>query len=216
MTVTDRPLPPPPDFDQPLPVGLRMTEEEFVAWYTFEGQAEWVDGEVIFMSPVSRPHDQTQWWIRNLLQFYVDEKKLGEVLGPQFVTRLTFQGKRISRREPDILFVPNARLDQLKRNHLEGPPDFAVEVVSPESQNRDHRQKYLEYESAGVGEYWIVDPFSQSIEAYARQQDHFESIPRAVDQIASRVLPGWYLRPSWLWQQPRIDVRVALAELGIK
>src|SRR5437016_6097310 len=110
MTVSERLLPPPPDFDKPLPTGLRMTEEEFVAWYTFEGQAEWVDGEVIFLSPVARPHDRLQWWIRSLLQFYVENKKRGEVFGPQFVTRITHSGRKVSRREPDILFVSVARL----------------------------------------------------------------------------------------------------------
>jgi Uma2 family endonuclease len=215
MTIADRPLPPPPDLDNP-PVGLRMSEEEFVAWYTFEGQAEWVDGEVVFMSPVSRPHDRTQWWVRNLLQFFVEDRKLGEVLGPEFTTRLTYGGRKVSRREPDILFVATAHIERLKAKLLEGPPDLAVEIVSPESVTRDHREKYLEYESAGVGEYWIIDPASEIIEAYTRAGEHFEPIPRAIDQIASRVLPGWYIRPSWLWHQPRTDVRAALAELGIK
>jgi Uma2 family endonuclease len=216
MTLTDRQLPPPPDFDKPLPVGLRMSEEEFVAWYTFEGQAEWVDGEVIFLSPAARPHDRLQWWLRSLLQLYVEHNKLGEVLGPQFVTRLSYGGKKVSRREPDLLFVSNVHLDRLKPTFVDGPPDLVMEVVSPESQNRDRRHKFNEYESAGVDEYWIVDPVGQYVEAYSRVDALLVPIPRAVDQIKSTVVSGWYLRPSWLWQEPRLDVRIALAELGLK
>ena len=68
MTVAERQLPPAPDFEKPLPVGLRMSEEEFIRWYTFEGKAEWVDGEVIVMAPISGEHDDLQRILRNLLQ----------------------------------------------------------------------------------------------------------------------------------------------------
>src|SRR5205814_7560877 len=105
---------------------------------------------------------------------------------------------------------------RIKQNHLEGPPDLVMEVVSPESQNRDRRHKFTEYESAGVGEYWIVDPLAQQVDAFGRVADRLEAIPRAVDQIKSAIVPGWYLRPSWLWREPQLDVRAALAELGVK
>ena len=218
MTVAERQLPPAPDFEKPLPVGLRMSEEEFIRWYTFEGKAEWVDGEVIVMPPVSGEHEDVQWWLKSLLKFYADERKLGVVRGPQFVMRLQFgSGRRkVSRREPDILFIAASRGHLLKPNHLEGSPDLALEIVSPESQTRDRRQKYLEYEWAAVREYWIVDPLSQTVEAYARQGETFVEITEIEGKLASSVVPGWYLRPAWLWQQPRVDVRVALAELGVK
>src|SRR5207302_6232318 len=38
--------------------------------------------------------------------------------------------------------------------------------VSPESQSRDRREKYLEYEAAGIPEYRIADPLSRMLEAY--------------------------------------------------
>jgi Uma2 family endonuclease len=91
-----------------------------------------------------------------------------------------------------------------------------LEVVSPESQNRDRRQKFNEYESGGVGEYWIIDPLGKQIEAFGRAGSRLELLPHAVDQITSAIVPGWYIRPSWLWQEPPLDVRVALAELGVK
>lgn len=216
MTIAARHLPSPPDFEKPLPVGLRMTEEEFVAWYTFEGKAEWVDGEVVLMSPVSREHDGLQWWLRDLLGHYVEEKHLGEVLGPQFVTRLKIGRRRISRREPDVLFVAAERARLIGRNHLEGAPDLAIEIISPESQSRDRRQQYLEYEAAGVREYWIVDPLSREIEAYARRAEKFKLIQPAKGKLASTVVKGWYLRPEWLWSEPRKRVLAALAELGVK
>jgi Uma2 family endonuclease len=209
-------LPPPPDFDKPLPRGLRMTVEEFERWYTFVGKAEWVDGEVIVMSPVSHDHDKIQRWLASLLEQYVEHKNLGEILGPQFVMRLTVGRSRISRREPDVLFVSIQKLPNLTRNYLNGAPNLAIEVVSPESQSRDRRVKYLEYEAAGVGEYWIIDPLSENIEAYASRGGRFAPVPLTRGKFSSSVVKGWYLRPDWLWGRPRKSLLSALAELGIK
>lgn len=192
---------------------LRMSEEEFLVWCDRGIDAEWVDGLVIVREPVSDEHDTLQWWLRNLLQFYVDAKGLGTVRGPQFVTRLAAQR---SRREPDIMFVARAREEALRRMHLEGPPDLAVEIVSPESVTRDRRDKFREYALAGVREYWIVDPLARRVEAWTHDGTGFTPIPERDGRLESRVVPGWYVRPAWLWATPRPGVLATLAELGIR
>jgi Uma2 family endonuclease len=47
----------------------------------------------------------------------------------------------------------------------------AMEVIFPDSQSRDRRVKFLEYQSAGVREYWVIDPLSQVVEAYSLGPD---------------------------------------------
>ena len=192
------------------PGGPRTTEEEFVASCDEDTNAEWVDGLVILKEPVSGEHDQIAWWLRTLLQHYVEHRGLGLVSGPQFCVRLP---RRPSRREPDVVFVAAARRDVVRPNHVEGPPDLVIEVVSPESQSRDRREKYLEYEAAGVGEYWIADPLSRVLEAYTLLDGRYTPIPEREGRIASVVVPGWYVRPAWLWGEPRTSVLDALAEL---
>ena len=39
-----------------------------------------------------------------------------------------------------------------------GAPDWVIEIVSPGSRARDHMTKLFKYRTAGVREYWIVDP----------------------------------------------------------
>src|SRR5439155_18645903 len=152
-----------PMLEGTAPTERRMTEEEFVAWCDEDTNAEWVDGLVIVKEPVSGEHDQIAWWLRTLLQHYVEHRGLGLVSGPQFCVRLP---RRPSRREPDVVFVAAARRDVFRPNHAEGPPDLLTEVVSPDSQSRDRREKYFEYEAAGIPEYWIADPLSRTLEAY--------------------------------------------------
>ena len=40
-------------------------------------------------------------------------------------------GPDLPGRAPDILFTSNARIKRLKKSHLDGPADLAVEIISP-------------------------------------------------------------------------------------
>ena len=35
---------------------------------------------------------------------------------------------------------------------------MVIEILSPDTQRRDRREKYVLYQKAGVKEYWVVDP----------------------------------------------------------
>jgi Uma2 family endonuclease len=194
----------------PLP---RMTEDEFAAWCDEDTRAEWVDGEVIVMSPSNYKHVSEAAWLLQVLGFYVDHHDLGVVVGPEFPVRLAGQRRR---RVPDLLFVANSRLHLVHENHFEGPPDLVVEIVSPDSLARDWREKYLEYQAAGVREYWVIDPMSQHAEMYALGDDGaYQRIDKPDGTVASVVLPGLVLKLAWLWPSSRPKLAAALAELGV-
>src|SRR4051812_45080778 len=91
--------------DQPKHPGRRMTEEQFVKWCTSDTWAEWVDGEVIIMSPVGFAHADLFAYLLHLIRAFVEERDLGRVLTEPFQVRLTGQRRR---RSPDILFVSHA------------------------------------------------------------------------------------------------------------
>jgi Uma2 family endonuclease len=131
----------------------RMTYEEFLEWG--DGiRAEWVDGEVIVISPTSEPHQNLDGFLSSLLRHFVEAHELGRILIPPFQMKLS---TRPSGCEPDLLFISTEKLKHLKRNYLDGPADLVVEIVSPDSQARDRGDKFYEYEEAGVIEYWILD-----------------------------------------------------------
>ena len=208
------------DFDD-LPPGkirpsLRMTEEEFVAWADEDTRAEWVDGEAIVRAPESGEHSNLGWRLQTLFKHFMGRRDLGEARGPNFMLRLPNQRRR---RVPDLLFVTKDHFDRLRPNHLEGAPDLCIEMVSPDSQSRDRREKYLEYEQASVWEYWIVDPVSRNLEAYALDASAQAFGPILIDadeRIPSTVLPGFYLRAASLFDAKLPAVIAILRELGIQ
>jgi Uma2 family endonuclease len=107
-------------------------------------------------------------------------------------------------REPDMLFVASDHLDRLQDTYLDGPADLVVEIVSPESGPRDRGDKFYEYEAGGVPEYWLIDPVRQQVELYRLGADRqYRSVqPMDEDRYDSAVMPGLWLRASWLWQDP--------------
>jgi len=200
-----------------VPPSRRMTEEEFLAWCDEDIRAEWVDGEVIMMPPPSYQHVALQSWLANVLGLYVEKHDLGTLVGPQYQARLP---ERPSRRAPDVLFVAKDRGRLIEWTQLSGPPDLCIEIVSPDSEARDWREKYLEYEAAGVKEYWVIDPASQHVEVYtlAEQEDGPPRYRRVAEQqgaIVSTVVTGLRLPVEWLWPETRPKMLEAIKTLGL-
>jgi Uma2 family endonuclease len=193
-----------------------MTEAEFVAWaYAGENvRAEWEGGKVITMAPVSDAEDDLNNWLSGVLRPFVEFHDLGVVKGPQFMVRLGAQRRR---RMPDLMFVSKARQHLIQKTHIDGAPDVAFEIVSADSQTRDRRKKFLEYEKAGVREYWMIDPLSEQLEAYALQRGKYAQIDEdATGAIRSTVLRGFFLRGPWLFRRPLPKVIAVQKEMGVR
>ncbi|HEX8068734.1 MAG TPA: Uma2 family endonuclease [Pyrinomonadaceae bacterium] len=197
----------------PRPAPLRMTFEEYLALDDERTMSEWVDGEVIFMSPVAEKHQEIMLFLAQTLGLYVQAHNLGRILLPPFAMKLAAARRG---REPDLMFVSRARAHLILRTYLDGPADLAVEIVSPESIGRDRGEKFVEYEQAGIKEYWLIDPDRESAEFYELGADRryraAQVEPEGVYQ--SQVVPGFFVRVAWLWQMPAPTL-AALRELKL-
>lgn len=208
------------------PPSLRMTWEEFLDWTAAEEPfAEWVNGEVIFLTATAEHQIVTGFLVRVLTE-YTQTHDRGLVLFAPFLIKL---GPHLSGREPDVLFIAKENLHQLRGkgieasgellrgNRLEGPADLVVEVVSPDSVSRDRQDKFAEYQQAGMREYWIVDPETQAAEFYQRDaKGVFQRVLPDVDGVYhSAVIAGFWLDVAWLWQRPAPLLRDVFKAWGV-
>lgn len=188
-----------------------MTVEEFDAWRDSEVRAELVDGRVLTLSPESTRADELRNFLGSLLAVVVRREGLGRVFGPNVAVHLPGGLRRV----PDLLFVPAARLHTVQETAVVAPPDLAVEVVSPDSVRRDWRDKFFEYQQAGVQEYWIVDPQNERAEVYFLEAGAYVLQEPLEGFLRSAVVPGFRVRAEWLWLVPPPDLLEVLAELGV-
>jgi Uma2 family endonuclease len=115
--------------------------------------------------------------------------------------------------EADLLIFLNEHLDRVRHTFVEGAADIVVEIVSPESVDRDYVKKMAEYARGGVPEYWLVDPVKNKAAVYVLGADG-QYQPNALDsegRLQSRVLPGFVLPPLLLWQHPPLEGEELLA-----
>ena len=189
-----------------------VTIEQFLEWCEEDIWAEWVDGEVIIMSPASRKYQQIADFLSAILRIFSENKNLGLAISAPFSMRLDTTS---AVREPDLLFISTANLHRLKESYLDGPADIAIEIVSPESIERDREDKFAEYEQAGISEYWLIDPIHEQAEFYILKQGRYHLADISEGIFQSYILPGFDLQIAWLWQNPLPNTLRVLREIGI-
>lgn len=191
-----------------------MSYEEYLEWVDEDVHAEWVAGEVIVHLPPKEWHQNLLTFLAALLRAYVESLGLGRLLVAPFEMKLGPGGPA---REPDILFVARDNLDRLGPDRLDGPADLVVEVVSDDSVGRDRAEKFYEYQEAGVREYWVIDPRpgKERADFWVLGEDgRYRPEPLEGGVYRSSVLPGFWLRASWLRPDSLPDPLLVLAEIA--
>lgn len=74
--------------------------------------------------------------------------------------------------EPDISVICDK--NKLDDQGCHGAPDWIIEIVSPGSKSMDYMTKLFKYRTAGVREYWIVDPMRGQVTVYGFEKDIVE------------------------------------------
>lgn len=126
-------------------------------------RAELIDGQIYYMAPPSRQHQRIISKLNQSIANYIDSNKGHcEVYPAPFAVFLNADNTNYV--EPDISVICSP--DKLTNKGCKGAPDWIIEVVSPGSRRMDYLTKLFKYRSAGVREYWIVDPDKNMILVY--------------------------------------------------
>lgn len=137
-----------------------------------EGQrAELIDGQIYGMAPVMRIHQHLLMNLSALIHRYIQKKKGACLVYPApFAVFLNQDNHNYV--EPDISVIcDKSKLDE---DGCHGAPDWIIEIVSQSSKARDYMTKLFKYRTAGVREYWIVDPEKKMVSVYGFEKDTVE------------------------------------------
>lgn len=171
---------------------------DFLELVQEDQKADLIDGAIYMASPESLDHNDLVLWLGTIVRTFVEHKRLGRVT----VNKVAFRLTTTTAPEPDLAFVRADRASALKAGYVDGPPDLAIEIVSPDSVDRDYEIKRHRYEAAGVQEYWIIDPDEKRATFLVRGESGFVEAPLENSTFVSRALPGLHLDTRWLWQRP--------------
>jgi len=162
------------------------------------GRCELIRGEIIHMSPSGAEHGDVAAEMLRILANHVKSNKLGKVFAAE--TGFTITRNPDTTRAPDVAFVRAARVPKpYRRGFFDGPPDLAVEVVSPSDTHSEVVATVSDWLSAGTLSVWVVDPPSKSIEVHRAGAP----IVRYVGEEELKdegILPGFVLRPAALFE----------------
>lgn len=129
-----------------------------------EGQrAELIDGQMYMMAPPIRIHQKLVFKLAKFIDDYIDSKHGNcEVYPAPFAVFLNEDDRNYV--EPDISVICDK--NKLNDKGCNGAPDWIIEITSPSNPGHDYGVKLFKYRTAGVREYWIVNPSKQTVIVY--------------------------------------------------
>ena len=144
MVLLLKPAPPPP----------QLTYADYAEMPNDGRRYELIEGEFFVTPAPSSFHQTVSRRLQHQLMIQLEDRKLAYVFNAPF--DVIFNDINVM--QPDLAIIRTSHRELISKRGLEGPPDIAVEVLSPSSRNQDQRAKSVAYAKLGVPEYWIVDP----------------------------------------------------------
>ncbi|MFD4028198.1 Uma2 family endonuclease [Streptomyces sp. NPDC058576] len=134
----------------PVPPADGYTVDEFFT-LDLPPHTELIDGRLVFVSPQRKFHTLAMYLLEQGLRLHVPghlrvRREMAVVLGKRSVP------------EPDLVVVSaEADGNQLQTRYEAADVLLAVEVVSPDSEDRDRDTKPHKYAAAGIKHFWLVE-----------------------------------------------------------
>jgi Uma2 family endonuclease len=161
----------------------KFSLKEFADLPDEPGKQELSDGELVIVPPAKFIHNKLSRRLFTALYAFLTEGG-GEVwfgagfqLGPRTV------------RQPDVAVVLDDRR-AADDEWLQGAPDIAIEVLSPENSAEDVELKISQYLGSGAKSFWVVSPKVKHVRIYRADGTH-TLLEESQSITGESVLPGF-------------------------
>lgn len=151
----------------PLPKPAVYTTDDIYALP--EGQrAELIDGRLYDMAPPNTMHQRIVMNLSAEIRNHIKKKNGNcEVFPAPFAVFLFNDGQNYV--EPDISVICDK--NKLDDRGYNGAPDWVIEVTPPSNPQMDYGIKLFKYRTAGVREYWVVNPSKSTVTVFDLEKE---------------------------------------------
>lgn len=161
-----------------------MTYEEYMAGPEEMARYDIIDGWKVYrlygekqLPNPTREHQRIQGRLQRKFQDFETQMHLGQVIAAPCDVQVTYQP--IRNRQPDLLFISNARLAENPSDDpapLSPAPELVVEIVSPSDKPAVLAAKIAYYRAVDVQEAWVIRAAAQTVEVLRLSVEEIETI----------------------------------------
>lgn len=160
---------------------------------------EWIDGALELLPDLSLRQQGMRDRLLQLLGEHVEESGMGLVIPAPFAIRMPEEMR--CGREPDLLFVPNEFVETVQESYVNSHGvALVIEVTDARNRRLDQVDKFHDYQTAGIPEYWIVDVDRRQVQFFVLSHERYEPAVLSDDgSYHSRALRGFSFELASLW-----------------
>jgi Uma2 family endonuclease len=172
-----------------------MTAEELMNIDDEPNRHELIKGELLTMAPIGYPHGTTTVNLSTLLHNHVKANNLG-VLAVELGFKLETDPDTVL--GPDISFIARERVGIPSEGYVVGPPDLAVEVLSPSDRKTQVERKTALWLELGAKSVWNVNPKRRTVEVV--RADGKRWLFYDTDELVDDTVPGFRVKVSEIFE----------------
>jgi len=181
---------------------MSLTAKKLEQIYTYKDYLSWQEGErwelingrAYAMTPApSTKHQKVILELSRQIANYLLNKKCDAFPAPfdvRFADKFDDDQMITTVVQPDIVVIcDKTKIDD---KGCKGAPDIVIEILSPETGDKDKKEKFTLYEKHGVKEYWLVDPFDNTVMVFKLKKNEYgkPAVYTKNDHITTNVLKG--------------------------
>jgi Uma2 family endonuclease len=167
-----------------------MTAQELLEYRHEPYRQELVDGRLLEVEPPGAEHGRVAAVIGALLYAHVEREGLGIAFTSEVGFQLASDPDTV--RAPAVAFIARERVPAtgIPRGYWPGPPDLAVEVVSPNDRRSQVEGKALHWLAARTRAVVVIDPPLRTATVY-RSRGNVRILGAGEALDLADVVPGW-------------------------
>ncbi len=176
---------------------------DFASWLELSQtlDTELVRGVMVDRMAAQYPHEWIFAWLISILGNYVQNRKLGKVLGSRTAVKISGNDGRL----PDLVFVRKDNSQIIHLDAIYGVPDIVIEIVSKNDRPSDLVPLEADYRSIGVPEILFIDPQKRRLRYLCKNETDYDEAFLTTGQLMFLGVPGFHIDVEWLFAEEKPD-----------